>query len=64
MEDPDNWEYITLIECVGDRGDILSNMLVLSRKQYLEKYFEKNNLEYNMYFAISDYGYSHNKIRV
>ena len=64
MEDPDNWEYITSVESVRNREDILSNILILSGKQYLEKYFKKKNLEDNVCFAISDSGYSNNKIRV
>ena len=63
MENPNNWEYITLVEYVGGRGDILPNMLILSRKQQLKKYFEKNNLKDNMCFAINDSGYSNDEIR-
>lgn len=39
-------------------------MLILSRKQYLKKYFEKNNLEDNICFIISNFGYFNNEIRV
>ena len=64
MEDPDNWEYITLVKCVGGKGDVLPNMLILSGKQHLEEYFEKNNLDNNVCFAISDSGYSNNEIEI
>lgn len=40
MEDPDNQEYITL-ECVGDDGDVIPNMLVLSAKQHLEEFLRR-----------------------
>lgn len=63
MEDPDNREYITLVKCVGGKGDILPNMLILNGKQHLE-YFEKNNLDNNVCFAVSDFGYSNNEIRI
>ena len=64
MKDPDNWEYITSIECIGDRGDILPNMLILSRKQHLKKYFKKDNLKNNVCFFVSDFGYSNDEIGV
>lgn len=64
MKDPNNWEYIILVEFVKGKGDILPNMLILSGKQYLEKYFEKNDLENNVCFAVSDSGYSNNGIGV
>lgn len=64
MEDLDNWEYITLVKCVRGKRDVLSNMLILSKKQHLEKYFKKNNLDDNMCFAISDFGYSNDEIGV
>lgn len=64
MEDPNNREYITSVECVGGRRDVISNMLILSEKQHLEKYFEENNLEDNVYLAVSDSGYSNDEIGV
>lgn len=30
MDDPENWEYITSVEYVGGRKDVLPNMLILS----------------------------------
>ena len=39
-------------------------MLILSGKQYLEKYFKKNDLEDNVCFAVSDSDYSNNEIGV
>ena len=64
MEDPDNREYITSVESAGIGGDALPNMLILSGKQYLEKYFGKNDLEDNECFAVSDFGYSNDEIGV
>ena len=32
MEDPNNREYITSVECVGGGGDVIPNMLILSGK--------------------------------
>lgn len=40
VEDPDNQEYITL-ECVGDDGDVIPNMLILSAKQHLEEFLRR-----------------------
>lgn len=33
MEDPENYEWLSFLECVGREGDIVPNMLILSRKQ-------------------------------
>ena len=45
MEDPENREYLSSLECVGGGGDVLPNMLILSGKQHLEKWVEENNLD-------------------
>ncbi len=37
IEDPENYEYLSSLECVGEGRDILSNILILSGKQHLEK---------------------------
>lgn len=64
LEDPDNEEYITSIECVGGGGDVIPNMLILSGKQHSEKCFEEKDLENSMSFAVRDPGYSNDKIGV
>lgn len=64
MEDPNNREYITSVEYVSGRGDVIPNMLNLSGKQHFEKYFEENNLEDNVCLAVSDSGYSNDEIGV
>lgn len=30
MKNPDNWEYITLVECIKGKENILSNILILN----------------------------------
>lgn len=45
-------------------GDVKSNILILNGKQYLEKYFKKNDVEDNICWAINDSGFSNNEIRV
>ena len=62
MEDPKNREYLISLECVGGGGDVLPNMLILSGKQHLEKWFEENDLDDNVAFAVSDSGYSNDEI--
>lgn len=64
IKDPNNWEYITLVKYIGDGEDDLSNIQILSEKQHLEKYFKKNDLEVNMYFAVSNSDYFNYEIRV
>lgn len=60
MENPENFEYLNSLEGVGGRGDAIPNMLILSEKQRLEKWFEEYDLEYNVVFAGSDNAYSNN----
>lgn len=62
MEDPENREYLSSLECVGGGGDVLPNMLILSGKQHLEKWCEENDLDDNVAFAVSDSGYSNDEI--
>ena len=64
MEDPNNCNYIILVAYIDGGGNAIPNMLILSRKQHLEKYFEGTNLEYNIYLGINDSGYSNDEIRV
>lgn len=64
IEDFDNWKYIILVEYIGGKRDVLSNMLNLNRKQQLKKYFKKNNLKNNICFVVNDSGYSNNEIGV
>lgn len=64
IEDSDNREYITLVECIGGRGDVLPSMLMLNGKQYREKYFGKNDFDNGIWFAVTDFGYSNYKIDV
>lgn len=61
---PNNYKYITLVKYVSDKGDVILNILILSRKQHLEKYFEENDLKNNVCLVVSDFGYSNNKIEV
>ena len=53
---------MSLLECIGKGGDALPNMLILSGKQHLEKWFEENDLDDNVTLAVSDNGYSNDKI--
>lgn len=64
MKNPNNWEYITSVKCINGEENIIPNILILSAKQNLEKYFEKNNLGDNICLAVSNFGYSNNEIRV
>ena len=64
MKDPENREYLSFLECIGGRGDALSNMLILSRKQHLEKWVKENNFDDNVALVVSDSGYSNDKINL
>lgn len=64
IKDPKNREYLSFLEYVGEGKDIFSNMRILSRKQYLEKWLKDNNLDNNVVFAVADSSYSNNKIHL
>lgn len=64
MEDPNNCEYIALVECVGGERNVIPNILILNGKQHLEKYFKENNLENNIYLAVSNSAYFNDEIGV
>lgn len=64
MRNSNNCKYIIFVEQVDHKKNIIPNMLILSEKQYLEKYFEKNYLENDIYLVISNFSYSNNKIGV
>ena len=62
MENPENCEYLSSLECIGRGGDVLPNMLILSGQQHLEKWVEENNLDDDVALAVSDNGYSNDEI--
>lgn len=62
MENSENPQYLNFLECIGRKGDIFLNMLILSRKQYFKILFEKPNLDDNVTFTIKDNDYSNNEI--
>lgn len=64
MKDLNEQEYIIFIGCISNWRDILLNMLLLSKKPYLEKYFKKNNLDDNICLAVCNFGYTNDVIRV
>lgn len=64
MKDPENCEYLSFFEYINGKRDVLSNMLILSRKQHLKKWVKKNNLDNNMAFAVSNSSYLNDKINL
>ena len=57
MTDPDNWSYVTSVECVSAGGFSMPPMIVLQGKQILNKWVH-NNLDEDISLAVSDSGYS------
>lgn len=64
IKNPNNWEYITSVKYINGKENIILNILILSAKQNLKKYFEENNLGDNICLTVSNSGYSNNKIKV
>ncbi len=62
MEDPENPEYLSSVECVGGRGDVFPIVIILSGKQHLEKWVEENDLHDNVALLVNDSSYSNDKI--
>ena len=62
LEDPENRDFISSIECVSGDGSVIPNMIILSRKSHLEKFFLHNDLDGNVIVAISDTGYNNDEL--
>lgn len=41
---------------------VIPNMIILSRKSHLEKFFLNNNLDENIIIVISNLGYNNNEL--
>lgn len=63
LTDSDNWEYITSVESISDKGKLIPPMLIMcSSILILEKWAKKNNLDKDILLAISSIGYSNNEL--
>ncbi len=62
LEDPENRDFISSIECMSGDGSVISNMIILSGKSHLEKFFLHNNLYGNITMAVSDTGYNNDEL--
>ena len=62
LEDPKNRDFISSLECVGGDGSVIPNMIILSGKSHLEKFFLQNDLDRKVAMAFSDTGYNNDEL--
>lgn len=62
MEDLKNKDLILLIKCMSNNRLILLNIIILSRKNHLEKFFSYNNLVGNVIIAVNNIKYNNNEL--
>lgn len=62
LEDPENRDFISSIECVSSDGLVIPNMIILSGKSHLEKLFLHNDLDRNVTVAVSETGYNNDEL--
>ena len=62
LEDAENRDFISSLECVGGDGSVIPNMIILSGKNHLEKFFLRNDLDGKTTMAVSDTGYNNDEL--
>lgn len=62
LEDPENRDFISSIECVSGNGSVIPNMIILSGKSRLEKLFLCNDLDGNVTMAVSNTRYNNDEL--
>ena len=61
VNDPDNKELVTAVECISAGGYHVLVMLIFKGAYHLRKYFE-NDIDDNVLFARSDTGFTNDKL--
>lgn len=61
MTYPDNWDYITSVECISSGGPVIPPLIIISDAHVFHKWL-KNNLDGSTLFTTSETGYSDNNI--
>ena len=62
MEDQKNKDFKLLIKCMSDDRLVIPNMIIFSRKSYLEKFFFNNDLNKNIIMAINNTRYNNDEL--
>ncbi len=62
LEDPDNRDLISSLECFGGDGSVIPSIIILSGKSHLEKFFLQNDLDGKVCMAVSDTGYNDDEL--
>ncbi len=58
MIDPENYDYITSVECIGSAGETILSMLLISGVNILYKWYQHNDLDSNVMIDITETGYA------
>lgn len=53
---------MSFFEYISEKENGFPNMLILNKKQYLEKWVKENNLDNNILFIINDKNYLNNEV--
>jgi hypothetical protein len=61
VDDPDNKELVTAVECISATGYHPPAMLIFKGAYYLRKHFD-NDIDGDVLFARSDSGFSNDKL--
>lgn len=62
LENPENRDFISSLECVSGDGSVIPNMIILSGKSHLEKFFLYNDLDGKVAIAVSGTGYNNDEL--
>ena len=62
LKNPKNGNFILSIECMSGNRSVIPNMIILSGKIDLKKFFLHNNLDENVTIAVSDIGYNNDEL--
>ena len=57
MIDPENRDYIILVECIGSAGETIPPMLLISRVNIPHKWCQDNNLDGETLIGSTETGY-------
>lgn len=60
MIDLENCNYITSVECIGFAGKTIPPILLISRVNILQKWYQHNDLDGDIMIGTTEIGYANN----